>query len=109
MKSMIFFYCINKALLMYSLCILFPNICHGPLKLVFIADHIYGMGADLGRFGFLLVLGILICRLKTVSMSFKNIATEVSRDKYAVKKYMNMYETLINYVEEIDTPIKFTV
>ncbi|XP_047036838.1 uncharacterized protein LOC124642454 [Helicoverpa zea] len=42
-------------------------------------------------------------------MNFQTITDVVVLDKYSVKKYINMYQTLIDYAESIDMPVKLMI
>ncbi|PZC72377.1 hypothetical protein B5X24_HaOG200885 [Helicoverpa armigera] len=108
LRVFIKFFCLYYILLRL-LAILQLVVYVGPLLKNVTADIIYFHVCDIGRLNIFLVFCILFCRVKTFEMNFQTITDVVVLDKYSVKKYINMYQTLIDYVESMDMLFKLMV
>lgn len=105
---MAYIFCI-RLVLVFLFCFNDYTWCFVNYPFAYSVNAINWITTDLGRFPIILVFSLFYCRTKFIRMTVDIESKAAIRDKYYVKKYINMYESLVNSLDIINKPIKVMV
>ncbi|XP_062527925.1 uncharacterized protein LOC134200024 [Bombyx mori] len=75
-----------------------------------LALHFLWLASHMGRLVFILVYGILFCRMRTIRIIFENRGFQnTPQNRLTPKRYILMYEAVLNSIESVDFPVKFLI
>ncbi|XP_026735896.1 uncharacterized protein LOC113499584 [Trichoplusia ni] len=110
LKYYLFFTLVNKLAFDLLYCKFFGQKCYKDGYYDVITNVLMYICIDVGRFSFALIFCLLYCRAKLLVMSLENLnLDDMPQNRYAIAKYVQMYESLLDSLRSVDNPMKLMV
>ncbi|PZC72380.1 hypothetical protein B5X24_HaOG200888 [Helicoverpa armigera] len=99
----------NNLLCASFICFRYPKTCSIATPFFFVPIILHRLACDVGGYTLIMFISLLYSRVKLLRTYFDTKPANTAWDRYSVKQYINMYESLTNTIDISAVPVKVTV
>ncbi|PZC72376.1 hypothetical protein B5X24_HaOG200884 [Helicoverpa armigera] len=92
-----------------SICFRIQEACSITNSFAVILTILDRTARDIGAYSLIMFIGLLYSRVKLLRNYLDTKSANTAWDRYSVKQYINMYESLTNTIDDSAVPVKVTV